>query len=151
MTKKILNDSSANNLVLAESYNSLSEVVVTGYGTKEKEDLTETVSTVNDSVALRNENNYRVTISNAKPVNGWKAFNKYVTDSLKTLAQFSEESESTEVMVLFDVNEKGEAINITAEKSSCDPCATEAIRFIKNSSHWKLNSKRKKAYAVVRF
>ena len=93
----------------------------------------------------------RVTVTNAIPINGWQQFNNYVNDSLKTLQQLLPTSVSSEVLVTFDVNDKGEPVDIKTGRSLCTPCNEEAIRILKNGPAWKLNSKNKKANAVVRF
>jgi len=95
--------------------------------------------------------NTRVTITNAIPVKGWENFNKYINDSLRTTEQIGKAAVSAEVLVSFDVNDKGEPINIKAQRSLCSSCDEEAIRIIQNGPAWKLNNKRKKAHAVVKF
>ena len=102
-------------------------------------------------MAPENTNIQRVTITNAIPVKGWQHFNNYVNDSLKTLQQLSPASVSAEVSVSFNINDKGEPVDIHVQKSLCSICEEEAIRIIKNGPAFKLNNKRKKAHAVVKF
>ncbi len=183
VTRKLSTDSTANNIVMAETDNTIKEVIVTpAFQTKRtmrsqssnvqhvsSEQLnTVRSSNINDALAgkvagvqVRSQGTYtqaakdekaqRVTITNAIPVNGWQQFKDYVSDSLKTIQQLAPTSASTEVAVTFNVNEKGEAIDIKIKKSLCIPCNKEAIRIFKSGPPWQLNDKNKKANAVVRF
>ncbi|MEP7166062.1 MAG: carboxypeptidase-like regulatory domain-containing protein [Ferruginibacter sp.] len=150
ITKALSNDSTANNLVLLEQDNSIKEVVVTNaFETKRSQRSKSASGAAGDE--YKADNNERITITNAIPVNGWQDFNKYVSDSLKTLQQLGPTSVSAEILVSFDVNDKGEPVDINVKKSLCNSCDAEAIRIMKNSPPLKLNRKSKKANAVVRF
>ena len=149
LTWKLNADSAENNIVLTETVQTLKEVVVTS-AFQTKRTLRSTSSN-QTSVAPENTNIQRVTITNAIPVKGWQHFNNYVNDSLKTLQQLTPVSVSAEVLVTFNINHKGEPVDIHVQKSLCSICEEEAIRIIKNGPAFKLNNKRKKARAVVKF
>lgn len=135
----------SNDFVLQQMSNSLQEVVVTSaFQTKRATRSTSSMVVKADSLK-------RITVSNAIPIIGWEQFNKYVIDSLKTLQQLGANASSAEVLVSFDVNKEGEPVRINIQKSLCTACDSEAFRIIKNGPSWKLNKKRKKANAVVRF
>ena len=149
LTWKLNADSAENNIVLTETVQTLKEVVVTS-AFQTKRTLRSTSSN-QTSVAPENKNIQRVTITNAIPVKGWQHFNNYVNDSLKTLQQLTPVSVSAEVLVTFNINHKGEPVDIHVQKSLCSICEEEAIRIIKYGPIFKLNNKRKKAHAVVKF
>jgi len=147
--KQLNNDSAKNNLVMLEQdNNTLKEVIVTSaFQTERKK---RSVSSPVPSSASNN-NTQRVSVTNAIPVNGWQDFNKYVIDSLKILKQLGPSSVSAEVSVSFNVDNNGQPVEIKVRRSLCSSCDEEAERFLKNSPPWKLNKKRKKAMAIIRF
>lgn len=139
----------SNILVLQQADSKLNEVVITeAYSTKRKERENLSWSKGGKKQAFDDK---RITVSNAIPENGWDTFYKYVTDSLKTIAEIDRSISSTEISISFDIDDKGKPINITAEKSLCEKCREEAIRVFKDGPAWKLNRKKKKARAIVRF
>ena len=144
------NDSAANNLVLLEQDNKLQEVVVTS-AFQTKRTMRSLSSTKESNNTFKDVRVQRVTVTNAVPVNGWQNFNTYVNDSLKTILQLGQSAVSAEVIASFDINDKGEPVDINVTRSLCTPCDAEAIRIIKNAPPLKLNKKRKKAHAVVKF
>ena len=148
VTKSLSNDSMANNLVLLEQDNVLKEVILNSAFQTKRAKRSQAASIVYKSNEKQDQ---RITVTNAIPVNGWQGFNKYVSDSLKTIEQLGPTSVSAEVLVSFNVNDNGEPVDINVKRSLCSACDAEAVRIIKNSTAWKLNKKRKKANAVVRF
>jgi len=153
-TKRTLRSQSSNvqnvssetlNTVPASGVNNTIAGKVAGAQVKSQSSKVEEINT-RDSKSVN-----RVAVTNAIPQNGWQQFNKYVNDSLKTVLQLGPSTVSTEVQLSFDVNDKGEPIDINVKRSLCSPCDEEAVRIIKNGPGWKLNKKRKKANVIVRF
>ena len=139
----------SNILVLQAADSKLSEVVITQVNKDKRKDIESDSWKKSRKKEAFDER--RITVSNAIPVNGWDAFYRYVNDSLKTITAIDQYTSSAEISISFDVNEKGEPVNITAGKSLCDKCREEAIRIFKEGPAWRLNGKKKKASALVRF
>ena len=139
----------SNILVLQAADSKLSEVVITQVNKDKRKDIESDSWKKSRKKEAFDER--RITVSNAIPVNGWDAFYRYVNDSLKTITSIDQYTSSAEISISFDVNEKGEPVNITAGKSLCDKCREEAIRIFKEGPAWRLNGKKKKASALVRF
>ena len=147
-TMNLKMDSNANNIVLQNTGPSDAFAVVNGYQVKRKNS-----NWYNEKNEVKGGGLHipRVTITNAIPINGWREFNKYIADSLKNKEQLGKTAVTAEVLVSFNVNDKGEPVDISAQRSLCSACDEEAIRIIKNGPAWKLNNRRKKANAVVKF
>lgn len=146
ITKALSDDSTANNLVLLEQDVALKEVVVnSAFGNKKAQ------RAKSYPITFKDEKIQRITVTNAIPIQGWQDFYKYVSDSLKTLEQLGPAAVGTEVLVSFDINNDGKPIGINVRKSLCVTCDAEVFRIIQGSPAWKLNKKRKKARAVVKF
>ena len=137
-SKKVFldNDKANNEIVLKPSDANLSEVVVTGYGKKSKR----------KEPAERS----RITLEEVEPAEGWSRFDDYVAENLKSPDELDIKSIRGEVKVSFDVNNRGDAVNIKVEKSLCGQCDEEALRIIKENQ-WKKKKKNKRVRASVRF
>ena len=86
----------------------------------------------------------RVKIENAVPQNGWQQWEQYLSENFKTLWQ------QGVVVLSFDVNEKGKAVNINVDQSLCTACDAEAIRVLQEGPLWLQNNKTR-AKATVQF
>ena len=53
--------------------------------------------------------------------------------------------------VSFEVDAKGEPVNIRVEKSLCDKCDKEAIRLIKEGPKWKQNARNNRTTVTIPF
>lgn len=79
-----------------------------------------------------------------EPNQAWNSFQDYVSQNLKEPERYrAKESGANEVVLSFDVNEKGEPINISVVRSSCATCNREAIRLLKAGPKWKRNDQNK--------
>lgn len=92
----------------------------------------------------------RMVLDSLEPAEGWARFDDYVAEHLKRPEDAPEKSFSGEVQLSFDVNSKGEPVNITVEKSLCDRCDEEAIRLLKEGPKWK-KKKNRKGWVTIRF
>lgn len=130
----LLHKSEADNkIVLKPSNNALSEVVI---ATKKK----------NPSDYRRE----RISLQDVTPLNGWNAFNDYVAENLEPPEESGFETRG-EVLLSFDVDKNGKAINVSVEKSLCSSCDAAAVQLIKEGSRWKKKDAGRKAKASIRF
>ncbi|CAN5750052.1 carboxypeptidase-like regulatory domain-containing protein [soil metagenome] len=153
VTMKLRADTTANYIVMTEAKSGPGDGFANNnnnYAVKRK-DLNWSSEKYEKKTGTSSLSSQRVTITNAIPVKGWQDFYSYVKDSLKTLEQLGNKANGAEVLVSFNVNDEGAPIDVSAGKSLCNACAEEAVRIIKNGPAWKLNKKRKKANAVVKF
>lgn len=112
-----------NKIVLQESHESLSEVVVSGYGTRKRSAVTSATTKINAD-ALQ-----RVTLGNVRSAGNTKSF----TDSLINLSNTLIKTDTTGYVLLqFDVDAKGKAANIVVSKSLCSNCDHAAVKLLQN-------------------
>ncbi len=80
-----------------------------------------------------------------EPADGWEKYDSYLANNLNIPDDFtpSKNNESPAVVLSFEVDKNGEAINIRVEKSLCASCDKEAIRLIKDGPGWKTAAKKK--------
>ena len=120
-------------VVLQEQKRDMEEVVVSGYTKK--------------SVAASRRP--QVVVDTLEPEEGFVQFDHYIADNLKRPEELKLKT-SGEVQLSFDVNSKGEPVNITVVKSLCNKCDEEAIRLLKEGPKWK-KKKNKKGSVTIRF
>jgi hypothetical protein len=111
---------------------SLQEVVV-GYGTQ------------------RSPQKYpHVIIDTLEPAEGYVNFDNYISSNLKTPEELKIKSSRGEVQLSFDVDQNGQPVNITVQKSLCETCDQEAVRLLKDGPKWK-KKKNKRGKVTIRF
>jgi hypothetical protein len=108
------------NIVLNPSETSLDEVVVTGYGSRRKADLSIAEST--ESIA-------------AVPVDGQKLFKKYISENQR-FPQSNDEITKAKVVLEFLVNNNGRPFNIRIIESPGKAFSDEAIRLLEKGPEW---------------
>ena len=128
-----VNDTVHLNVVMQPSKEAMNEVVVVGFGAKK--------SATPKSNAKFEE---------LEPAEGWTNFNDYIAQNLKEPEEIKDKIVSGDVELSFDISEKGEAVNITVEKSLCNKCDEEAVRLLKEGPKWK-KKKTKKGKLVIHF
>lgn len=80
----------------------------------------------------------------ATPVSGWTEYTNYINEHKKTPSEISAKDQNRfTVEVSFYVDTDGSLSNFKIEKSTCQPCNTEAIRLIKEGPDWKTNTGKK--------
>lgn len=128
---RLQNSIASNNLVLEPSKQNLDEVVVTGYGTRRKEDLSKITGKVQDAV----------------PQIGWLEYEKYLQKNKKPPA--NNPLMKGEVVVSFHVKRQGGLSDFKIDKSLSTDYDTEAIRLIQEGPAWKLLNGRKTRITVI--
>jgi hypothetical protein len=78
-----------------------------------------------------------VEIGELEPEGGWSEYNSYLADKLTPPKDKRKFLPTGVVELSFDVDDKGNPINITVEKSLCASCDKEAIRLLKEGPKWK--------------
>ncbi|HYH16586.1 MAG TPA: energy transducer TonB, partial [Flavisolibacter sp.] len=122
-----------------ESSSSLNEVVVTGYGKSRAR------STVRPS-----EVQTKAVVEELEPENGWSSFNNYISENIQIPEEVTSKQLKGDVELAFDVNKKGEPVNIRVEKSLCASCDKEAVRLLQEGPSWK-KKKKKSGKVKIRF
>ncbi len=133
-TRKKNADTTRINVVMQPVDDALNEVVVVGYGAKSK-------------APKRKEPVAEI----LEPTEGWSDYNDYIALNLKEPPELKEKAITGEVELSFDINKKGEAINIKVEKGLCPQCDEEAVRLLQEGPKWKTKKKEKKGKVRIRF
>lgn len=84
--------------------------------------------------------NNSVQLQEPEPADGWENYDTYLSNNLvlpDELKNKPSNSSTAAVEVSFEVDAKGQPINIRVEKSLCEKCDKEAIRLIKEGPKWK--------------
>jgi TonB family protein len=100
------------------------------------------------------DSNYRkpvITFEEAVPEKGSKYFDDYVAQNLQFPEEELKKNISGEVKLSFDVNDSGEAVNITVIKSLCTNCDKEAIRLLQQGPKWVKKKNDKKGTVSIKF
>ncbi|WP_207632452.1 carboxypeptidase-like regulatory domain-containing protein [Foetidibacter luteolus] len=132
-TTTLKNNASAS-IVLNEVDNSLSEVVVTGFGTKRKDS-----NTHSDTLAT--------------PANGWDSFEEYVYKKLDksydSTANYADLKGDVELEFLVD--RQGKPYNFKVLQSLNDSADNKAIEIVKEGPKWISGKKKKKGKVLIHF
>lgn len=115
-------------LTLTEDLVALDEVVVVGYGTQKKSDITGSVATVESPELIKQEES---TSATPQPEGGYKKFNKYI-DKNKRL----DANKTIQVKLRITIATTGEISAIEAIESPEKKYSDEAIRLLKNGPVW---------------
>jgi hypothetical protein len=131
---RLQNDIASNNLVLEPSKQTLDEVVITGYGTQRKKDVSKTT----------------VKVQNAVPEVGWIEYEKYLEKNKTPPA--ANPLMKGEVVVSFQVKRPAILSDFKIEKSLSKDYDKEAIRLIQEGPAWKLlNVSKARITVIVKF
>ncbi|MGZ5134538.1 MAG: carboxypeptidase-like regulatory domain-containing protein [Flavitalea sp.] len=117
---RLQNNIASNNIVLEPQKESLDEVVVTGYGTQRKKEVTKATVKVQDAV----------------PQIGWVEYEKYLEQNKKPPA--NNPLMKGEVVVSFQIKRPAILSDFKIEKSLSKEYDAEAIRLVKEGPAWKL-------------
>ena len=131
-----LNNSLLNNQVVMQEDRSLKEVVVS------QKKINSTRSRTSTMV-----------LEEPEPVDGWTNYDVYLANNLNVPETWrSKQTEAGGAVTLsFEVNSKGQPINITVDKSLCESCDKEAIRLIKEGPKWKRKSRKGRTSVTIAF
>jgi TonB family protein len=108
----------------------LSEIVVTGYGTQEKRDVTGAVTTIK----MEDQNNY--SYLPPMPVGGNSTFREFVKNNLRYPASGLEDEIKGMVKLKFTVGSNGQISNMEVLKSLGEDFDREAIRLVNEGPKW---------------
>lgn len=92
---------------------------------------------------------YRVVIDTLEPSVGYAQFDDYIANNLRMPESYKTRP-SGEVQLEFDVDRRGQPVNITVLKSLCESCDEEAIRLLKEGPKWK-KKRNKKGRITIKF
>lgn len=120
-------------VILQSSDNQLTEVVVTAIGADREQNE-------------QSEGKERF----KKPSNGLKDYDIYLNNNIKQVRDNDNRIVKGQVTLSFDVNKKGEPINIKVEKSLHPACDEQAERLLREGPKWKQKGN-KKGQLVVNF
>ncbi len=98
--------------------------------------------------------NNNVQLQEPEPADGWQNYDTYLSNNLVLPEELKNKpagSSAATVEVSFEVDAKGQPINIRVEKSLCEKCDKEAIRLIKEGPKWKQNTRNGRTTVTVPF
>ncbi len=85
-----------------------------------------------------------------KPLKGLKRYKTYLANNIKQITDTDNQVIKGEVVLAFDVDKKGNPVNITIEQSLYPACDEEAKRLLMEGPRWQKKSN-KKGKLVVNF
>jgi hypothetical protein len=97
---------------------------------------------------IRHTNNVR--LEAVEPLEGLNRFNTYVKQYLAIPKEANETARTGEVVLRFDVDTAGNAVDMIIEKSLCAACDSAAVRLI-SGSKWKRKNKANQPKVFIRF
>ncbi|RYY56442.1 MAG: hypothetical protein EOO09_06665 [Chitinophagaceae bacterium] len=96
--------------------------------------------------------NSGMVLEESEPVDGWRNYDTYIANNLQVPEnEKSRPGRSGEVELSFEVDKKGEPVNITVTKSLCESCDREAIRLLKAGPKWKRKTKQGRTVVTIPF
>jgi TonB family protein len=130
-----LNNQLLNNQVVMQEDRSLKEVVVSQKKVNSTRSRTSTM-----------------VLDEPEPIDGWKNYDAYLANNLNVPETYKrKQAETGSVTLSFEVNSKGEPVNITVTKSLCESCDKEAIRLVKEGPKWKRKSRKGRTTVTIPF
>lgn len=93
----------------------------------------------------------KVVADTLEPVMGWNAFDDYIASNLNEKNEDLVKTNEGEVELSFEINSKGEPVNIKVVKSLCEKCDEEAMRLLKEGPKWKRKKNSKKGTVTIKF
>lgn len=127
------NNKAETTIILQNNHAALSEVVVTREANARKKQAAKMIT----------EEGY------LEPTEGWVRFNDYISENIRLPEEMGEEPIRGEVTLAFDIDSKGEPVNITVQKSLCSKCDEEAIRLLKQGPKWKKKANKKGVLSIM--
>jgi CarboxypepD_reg-like domain/Gram-negative bacterial TonB protein C-terminal len=103
--------------------------------------------------ASRRSDNNNIRLEEPVPADGWENYDTYLSNNLVMPEEYRNKpsTTATAVEVSFEVDAKGEPVNIRVEKSLCDKCDKEAIRLVKEGPKWKRNARNGRTTVTIPF
>lgn len=115
------------NVTLKNDDSSLSEVVVVGYGTTKKAELTGSVAGIDVSTTSANHK--------ASPLMGWKAYNDYLKQQLAQ-PNLNKADRRVAIRLVFEVDSTGQPGSFKILSSDNEKLNNEAIRIVEEGPVW---------------
>ncbi|HVG17223.1 MAG TPA: hypothetical protein VM935_19780 [Chitinophagaceae bacterium] len=139
--------------------------VVAGYGTQRKMRATQDNTmvlkkikkgtmeevTVGRSRDTSNNRRHQISFEEVVPKDGQTYYNNYVAQNIQEPLGKELRLTGGEVQLSFDVNRKGQPVNIKVEKSLCKSCDEEAVRLLKEGPGWIQKKKTRKGKFRISF
>ena len=132
-----------NRVVLNEDNKGLSEVVVTGYGTQKKK-----MPVAVSAQTVASAGNMRLQLVNASLLNSSPAVQE---DLNKLIAQYIKADTSGKVVIRFNLDKKGKAIDLQVQNSLCNACDAEVINLIQQLPALKKTRQNQEATAIFQY
>lgn len=128
----VVGDQEEINIIIEPDLTSLSEIVVTGYATQKRSNITGAVS----SVEIDDHENRAYRYDPPQPVGGNGNFKDHVKENIKYPASGLEDNIKGTVKLKFTVERNGSISNIEVLKSLSKDFDEEAIRLVKSGPTW---------------
>lgn len=138
-----LSNNVQNNQVVLNENKGLSEVVVTGYGTEKKK-----MPVAVPAQTVASFGNMRLQLVNASLLNSSPAVQE---DLNKLIAQYIKADTSGKVVIRFNLDKKGKAIDLQVQNSLCNTCDAEVINLIQQLPALKKIRQNQEATAIFQF
>jgi hypothetical protein len=134
---QLRNDAPANQVVMQDDRNNISEVVV---------------NTKPNAQRRQQDKSANMKLDEPEPADGWENYDVYLVNNLNVPTEFTPKQDARQaVEVSFEVDKNGEPVNIRIEKSLCKTCDKEAIRLVKDGPKWKRKAKKGRTTVTVTF
>ena len=139
---RIKSDGAFNKITIEPNNTTLSEVVVTGYSTKKRKDVSASVS----KVSTKEIN------TEPSPINGWNNYLEYLRKQVdSTLLADGKTRNNLSVEIEFSINKKGEPVRLKSQNKVDKYFTKKAMFFITNGPLWNYNNTSIKAKVAVTF
>ena len=91
-------------------------------------------------------------LEDAEPLDGWRNYDTYIANNLQVPeTDKGRPTQTGEVELSFEVDKKGEPVNITVVRSLCESCDREAIRLLKEGPKWKRKARQGRTSVTIPF
>jgi len=123
---------SSNSVAMNKQNTTLNEVVVVGYGTQKKKNLT----AASPQVLQGKVSGVESTTTSPYPKNGKEKFDKYIEDNAIPVLDSTGKRIAADILLSFTLNKKSKPNHIKVVESSCKVCEKEAIRLLQDGPDW---------------
>jgi len=109
----------------------LNEVVVTGYGTQRKKEITGASDALQGKVS-----GVQITTASPYPKQGKEKFDEYIKNNAVPVLDSNGNRIAANILLSFTLNKKGKPSHIKVVESSCKVCEEEAVQLLKDGPDW---------------
>ncbi|HEY5370443.1 MAG TPA: hypothetical protein VIJ75_15780 [Hanamia sp.] len=132
VSPNVSSDDSGNMVAMNKKNGALNEVVVTGYGTQKKKDLTR----ANTEVLQGKVSGVQVNYESPYPKEGKEKFDKYIKDNAIPVLDSNGNRIAADILLSFKLDKKDKPNHIKVIESSCKVCEKEAVRLLEDGPVW---------------